>query len=231
MTHHRPAGCRRATVAALAWLLTACGGGGEDSDAATAATRAGALAAAGGVSTITVQARGTLVNDVGPVMVLRVAGATVASTQVRALAYQAYTFTVPTVAAGAALDVVFTNDLYLPALGADRNLWVRTIAVDGVVMKPTDPAVRYDRGFGAKAFDGLDLLAGRETMAWAGALRFTVPVAVDATPRTFAFSPGGLALLGRRTRQPAARPIRLARRASAARGLAAVRFVRALGVV
>ena len=52
MTHHRPAGGRRAAVAALAGLLTACGGGGEDPDAATAAPRAGARIEAGEMALI-----------------------------------------------------------------------------------------------------------------------------------------------------------------------------------
>jgi uncharacterized repeat protein (TIGR02543 family) len=127
-------------------------------------------------STVTVRAWGSLASNAGPQMQLRVNGVVVGSTEVRATSYQNYSFPGVTVPAGARLELVFDNDAYAPG-GADRNLFVESVTANGVTMASTAPGVVFDRGQGAAAFDGVDVLPGRSDLWWNGALRFTVAAA------------------------------------------------------
>jgi len=156
--HPRPAGPlpRTAARALVACVLAVLG------------TQAGAQS-----STVTVRARGSLVADAGPQMQLRINGVVVGSTEVRATAYQNYSFPGVTVPAGAKLELVFNNDAY-SAGGADRNLFVESVTVNGATIPSAAPGVVFDRGQGAAAFDGVDVLPGRSDLWWNGALRFTV---------------------------------------------------------
>jgi YD repeat-containing protein len=62
------------------------------------------------------------------------------------------------------LEVVYSNDA-----GA-RDLYVQYVKMDEIEWWAS--AMIYDRGSGAAAFDGLDVIPGQEGMFWNGALRF-----------------------------------------------------------
>jgi Domain of unknown function (DUF1996)/Ca-dependent carbohydrate-binding module xylan-binding len=134
--------------------------------------------AASAATTITVRARADMAANVGATMALRVNGALIDAKEVRDTTWQNYTFTTPDLAAGARIDVMFTNDLY--ANGQDRNLYVESITVNGVTTAATAPGVTFDAGFGAAAFDGQGVMAGRTGLYWNGALRFTLAGAPGA---------------------------------------------------
>ncbi|MEY4561011.1 MAG: hypothetical protein RLZZ618_288 [Pseudomonadota bacterium] len=184
-----------AAQASALLALAACGGGNgnstgndapsgaapSDSARALAATQTPnfALMADPSGPNLIVRAAATLALNVGPLMQLRVNGTVVASVEVRASSAQDYSFTVPAIAAGDRLDVVFNNDLNNN--GEDRNLSVHSVTVNGTAMLPTDAGVTLDRGVGAQAFDGIDVLPGQRGMLWNGALRFTVPAAPVVT--------------------------------------------------
>ncbi|MBW8828339.1 MAG: hypothetical protein JF606_02680 [Burkholderiales bacterium] len=161
-------------------VLAGCGGGSGDeglADALGANTDARRSAVSAAAPNVTVSARGSLAGNVGPLMTLRVNGTTVASVEVRAQNYQDYSFTVPAIPAGAKVDVVFNNDATIN--GQDRNLFVASITLNGTTIASTATGVTFDRGAGAKAFDGLDVLPGRRELLWDGALRFTVAATVN----------------------------------------------------
>ena len=117
-------------------------------------------------------------DNVGPQMQVIVNGAIVASVEVRASSYQDYDFTVNPIAAGSKVDIVFTNDARVTP--QDRNLFLDTITVNGIVLSPLDPSVKYDRGEGYQATDGQYVLVGSNVMPWSGAMRFIAPAAAPA---------------------------------------------------
>ena len=123
---------------------------------------------------ILVRARATKFADVGAQMELRLDGELIGSVTVDSALTENYLFTTTRpLYAGAKLDVTFTNDA-ASAL-EDRNLFVEGITIGGYALHAAEPGVVYDRGTGARAFDGEDLVAGRVGMAWSGSLRFTMP--------------------------------------------------------
>ena len=67
------------------------------------------------------------------------------------------------------IDVVFSNDAFIN--GQDRNLIVDYIVVGGTTIQAEGNSVKLDRGLGAAAFDGENVIAGQQTVAWNGALR------------------------------------------------------------
>jgi uncharacterized repeat protein (TIGR02543 family) len=140
----------------------------------------GAHALAQTAGTVTVRASASLANNVGPQMELRVNGSLVGSTEVRAATPQNYSFANVTVPAGAKVELVFNNDAF--SNDGDRNLYVDAITVNGVTIASTAPGVVFDRGPGAQAFDGLDVMPGLSTLFWNGALRFTAGTATPPAP-------------------------------------------------
>ena len=62
-----------------------------------------------------------------------------------------------------------------PSSTEDRNLYVESLIVNGATLLPTHPGVTLDRGGGAAAFDGINVIAGRSDILWSGALRFFAP--------------------------------------------------------
>jgi len=124
-----------------------------------------------------VRARGSSAQNVDARMEVRVDGALVGTIDVpHVSAYQSYRFDLA-IARGEAhpVDVAFVNDAYFPDLQQDRNLFVESIQVGNVRVLPNSAGVRYDRGGGAAAYDGVDVIAGQATMPWSGALRFEIP--------------------------------------------------------
>jgi Ca2+-binding RTX toxin-like protein len=127
---------------------------------------------------LTVRARGSPAQNVDARMEVRVDGTVAGVVDVpQTSAYQSYRFDL-TVARGEMhrVDVAFVNDAYFPDLKQDRNLYVESIQVGGTRILSNSAGVRYDRGGGAAAYDGVDVLAGQVAMAWSGALRFEIPV-------------------------------------------------------
>jgi hypothetical protein len=201
---------KQLSAIALACALAACGGGDDESNTEASATASassadqdvpsvtvnqaagtetgamddasiGATAAASAPTVITVRARGSLAQNGGPVMMLRIDGLLIGQTEVRSASYVDYKFPTGHVPAGAKIEVVFNNDYMVN--GQDRNLFVESIAVDGAKVAATAPGVVFDRGTGARAFDNLDVLPGLSTLWWNGALRFQAP-ARTASPVT-----------------------------------------------
>ena len=180
--------------AVSAAVLAACGGGSGSDDPTAAGNGTSSAATADGnlrhIATSTtagtgasatllrVRAKGSMFDNVGPQMQVIVNGSIVSSVEVRASSYQDYDFTVNPIAAGSKVDIVFTNDARV--VPQDRNLYLDTITVNGVVMSPVDPSVKYDRGEGYQATDGQYVLAGSNVMPWSGAMRFIAPAAAPA---------------------------------------------------
>lgn len=67
------------------------------------------------------------------------------------------------------VDIAFINDAVIN--GQDRNLYVDYLTVGDTTVQAEGASVRLDRGAGAAAFDGEDVIAGREGVVWNGALR------------------------------------------------------------
>lgn len=133
-----------------------------------------ALTIAATATPITVVARGTPVNGIYPIMVVRIDGNVVGTFNVNSSVFADYALSVNVAAATAhAIDIVFTNDGF--AAPEDRNLIVQSLRVNATAFLPGTAGVTYDRGEGNAAFDGVDVLAGQEGMWWSGALRFTIP--------------------------------------------------------
>lgn len=142
--------------------------------AATQPLQAQAQEGAAG-TTLTVRASGTLAVNVGPRMEVRVNGESVGVVEVRSQTLASYRFPVTSLPAGAEVDIVFTNDGSTST--EDRNLYVASIDDGMTTVQASAPIVRYDKGKGLLAFDGVDVVAGRENMAWNGALRLSWPSA------------------------------------------------------
>ena len=186
----------RASLAAAGLaLLAGCGGGNPadastprsgDADAANAETagflgtgsRARAKAVtAPTVAGLTVRARGSQVNGVGPVMQIRVDDTLIGTVEVRNITDWAdFTFSAPTLQAGSKVEVVYTNDA-TAAGGVDRNLFVAYVSDGRTVVLPATSIAVIDSGIGVQAFDGLNVIAGRSEIYGNGALRMTWPVA------------------------------------------------------
>jgi uncharacterized protein (DUF1800 family) len=145
------------------------------------AAAAAAQTTPSGTQTLTVRARATLYNNIGPIMALRVNGTQVSTLEVKSATYADHNFQLPApLAAGAKVDVVFTNDA--GGGGQDRNLYVAYLKAGSTTLLPATPGTTYDRGAGTKAFDGLDVVAGQGEMYWSGALRLTWPANTVVAP-------------------------------------------------
>ncbi|PWC31883.1 carbohydrate-binding domain-containing protein [Azospirillum sp. TSO22-1] len=67
------------------------------------------------------------------------------------------------------VQIHYDNDATIN--GQDRNLFVKSVTINGHDVKVTDAGVTYDKG----AFDGKDVVAGQEGLYWGGTLGFTAP--------------------------------------------------------
>ncbi len=126
--------------------------------------------------TVTVRGRATLAAGVGAQMELRINGSLVATRLVDFATVQDMVFTTPAVAPGDRIDLHFTNDAMIN--GEDRNLFVESITVRGLTVPVGTAGVVIDKGWGAQATDGLDLVAANiygGWVPWNGAVRFTAP--------------------------------------------------------
>jgi uncharacterized protein (DUF1800 family) len=141
-----------------------------------------------------VRARGTLAAGTGPVMQVFVDGILVGSSQVNSIEHADYPFAVPPMTPGRKLDIAFSN----ATDGADRDLFIAYVTTRNTVWLPGSAGNTYDRGNGAAAFDGVDVLPPGANMFWAGALRATWPepnITNTLTVRASAVSAGGVGAL------------------------------------
>lgn len=120
--------------------------------------------------TFEIEAWGQEAGGVWPHLALKLDGATIGHATVNSASAGRYTISAK-VAAGTAhnLQLVYDNDAVVG--GADRNLFVRAISVNGTKIAMTDPSVTYDKG----AIDGRDVVKGQEEMYWSGALNVPLP--------------------------------------------------------
>jgi hypothetical protein len=104
---------------------------------------------------------------------VRINGTLAAGLEVRSTTYTDYVLRLPVaVKAGDRVDVVFVND---GSATGDRNLYIESMTLNGVTLRPTDPGVTLDIGAGAEAFDGVNVIAGQSNIKWSAALRFVAP--------------------------------------------------------
>lgn len=185
------------TVAAL---LAGCGGGGAsgqpdlppDDTAAIAESAAygnkdSAIDGSTGsvVPSITVRAKGSLCNEVGPIMQVRVDDSLIGTVEVRNTTDWAdYTFSAPTLRSGSKVEVVYTNDARVN--GVDRNLFLAYLGDGRTVMLPTAAGAVIDQGSGAAAFDGQNLAAAGSALYSNGALRLAWLAPASTTLRSAA---------------------------------------------
>ncbi len=140
---------------------------------ATATSLRGAWPAPNLTDTLTVRARGTLAGGVPPTMQVRVDGVLLGSTDVRNTGFADFSFPSLPMQPGRKVDVVFTNDAVIN--GEDRNLFIDYLVSGSTFMRPNAAGTVIDRGIGAAAFDGLDVITGHGNLAWNGAWRATWP--------------------------------------------------------
>ena len=122
-------------------------------------------------TTITVNASGTAAGGVNAHFKLLVDGRTVGEATVGA-ASKDYSFTTDLTADQAhKVQIQYDNDGTVN--GADRNLFVNKVTINGHAFAPTDPAVTYDKG----VLDGLDVAKGQSALWWGGTLVVAAPAA------------------------------------------------------
>jgi uncharacterized protein (DUF1800 family) len=114
-------------------------------------------------------------------MSVRVNGVQVGAFEVRSTVPQDYVVALNTVAAGAKVEVVYSNDAIVGS--EDRNLFVSYISDGSSFVAPSQSGVVYDAGSGPAAFDGLNVSPGKEAMYVDGALRFTWPAKASVNAR------------------------------------------------
>ncbi|PGH55833.1 hypothetical protein CRT60_21485 [Azospirillum palustre] len=127
--------------------------------------------------TFAIDAWGQAAGGIWPHLALKLDGATIGQATVNSSTAGRYTITAK-VAAGSAhnLQLVYDNDGVVG--GADRNLFVRAVAVNGTSIAVTDPSVTYDKG----AVDGKDVVKGQEGLYWGGALNMPLPASLFPVP-------------------------------------------------
>jgi uncharacterized protein (DUF1800 family) len=140
-----------------------------------------------------VRARSTLAGGTGAVMQVLVDGVLVGSAEVKSTEHADYSFAVPPMSAGRKLDIAYVNDASIN--GADRDLFIAYATTRNTVWLPSAPSNRYDRGSGAAAFDGVDVVAAGGHVYANGALRATWPepnITGTVTVRASAVPAGGV---------------------------------------
>ncbi|WP_431860271.1 cellulase family glycosylhydrolase [Azospirillum sp.] len=122
-----------------------------------------------------INAYGQSAGGVFPHLRLLVDGKEVGQATVSATSPTTYTFTADVEASQAhKVQVHYDNDATVN--GQDRNLYVKSISVNGNTLSPTQAT--YDR----YALDGKDVVAGQEGMWWEGALTFATPSSYYPAP-------------------------------------------------
>ncbi|MEI2689426.1 MAG: carbohydrate-binding domain-containing protein [Anaerolineae bacterium] len=110
-------------------------------------------------------AKGVSNDGVWPQMTLRVNGVDRQTWVVNNMDYESFLAKNVAVTGNDVLEIVYSND------SGSRDLYVQHVKVGDIEWWPNENMI-YDRGSGATAFDGLDVIPGQEAMYWNGALRF-----------------------------------------------------------
>jgi hypothetical protein len=138
-------------------------------------------------SKVAISARGVEAAGVKPIMQLWIDGKMKAQwtvlSETRDYAYDANLCT-----GGHNVDIVYTNDCSTPTV--NRDLYVYYIKAGGLFIESDEIGVKYDRGTGSGAFDGLDVINGQSLMEWNGALRFKINGGLATTTTTTLPLPG-----------------------------------------
>ncbi|RZI85845.1 MAG: DUF1800 family protein [Rubrivivax sp.] len=146
--------------------------------------------------TLIVRARGATAGDIAPLMQVLIDDIVVGTAEVISSEHADYRFDVPTMTPGRKLDIAYINDG--TAGGVARNLFIAYATTRDTVWIPTTAAGTYDRGVGAAAFDGVDVVAPSGNMYWGGALRSTwgePNITSSITVRASAVPAGGVGAL------------------------------------
>ncbi|WP_207461840.1 carbohydrate-binding domain-containing protein [Azospirillum sp. SYSU D00513] len=131
---------------------------------------------------VVVNAYGQSAGGVWPHFRLLIDGKDAGQATVSATNPSAYSFTTQ-VAAGQPHRVQVHYDNDASVNGQDRNLYVKSVNVNGHSLLPTQAS--YDRN----ALDGQDVVAGQEGMWWGGALTFDTPASYYAAATPVATTP------------------------------------------
>ncbi|MBL8329748.1 MAG: DUF1929 domain-containing protein [Rubrivivax sp.] len=137
-------------------------------------------AAPGNQANLVVRAMAAVADFVGAFFEVRANGAVVGRGQLDATSWVDLAFNTTSFAAGAGIDILFTNDAVVG--GEDRNLGLASITLNGsTTVSASAPGVILDQGRGASALDGLDTFEAASTggwLPWDAAIRFTAPPTV-----------------------------------------------------
>ena len=139
-------------------------------------------AAVAGPANLVVRAFSTLLDKVGALFEVRVAGQVVGRGQLDATTAVDLLYNVATLAKDTLIDVVFKNNA--DSATEDRNMVVQSVRVNGsAVVNATAAGVMLDQGSDGAAFDGIDTLPSANTggwMPWNSAMRFLAPATAAA---------------------------------------------------
>ena len=140
----------------------------------------GTVSAQVAAPTLVVRASSIMAGNIGPVIELRINGATVGKVQVRAATPTNYKFDASRLVPGAAVDLVFANAGSVN--GQARTLLVSYLQDSTRTVLPTTNGVTFDRGVGPAAFDGLYVIPGQGELVNNGALRLKWPRPTTSVP-------------------------------------------------
>lgn len=159
-----------ATAPATQPIFVATGG----VEAAPALVKAMAVTAqVSATPTLMLRARADVAGGVGAMVSVLINGVTVGSVEVTSTTLADYRINAPGLTGGAKVEVVFTNDAVVN--GVDRNLYITYLSDGNTVVPSTATGVAIDRGAGAAAFDGQDVIKGQINIPWAATLRVIWP--------------------------------------------------------
>ncbi|MCG5240312.1 carbohydrate-binding domain-containing protein [Azospirillum doebereinerae] len=131
--------------------------------------------------TFVVDAWGQAAGGVWPHLALKLDGTTIGQATVASATAGRYSVTALVAPDTAhSLQLVYDNDGQKN--GEDRNLFVRSVTVNGQTIAATDASVRYDKG----AVDGKDVVKGQEALYWGGALNVALPATLFPAPTPIA---------------------------------------------
>ncbi|MBP2299367.1 carbohydrate-binding domain-containing protein [Azospirillum picis] len=134
--------------------------------------------------TFAIDAWGNAAGGIWPHLSLKLDGTTIGQATVNSSSLGRYTISAK-VEAGSAhkLQIVYDNDG--TKNGEDRNLFVRTVSVNGTPIAATDKSVTYDKG----PVDGKDVVTGQEGLFWGGALNVPLPASLFPATASSAATP------------------------------------------
>ncbi|MFG6432149.1 DUF1800 family protein [Roseateles sp. LYH14W] len=125
--------------------------------------------------TLNIRARADVAGGTGAIMQVLVDNLLVGTAEVNSTVNADYQFAVPPMSAGRKVDLVYTNDGQVN--GVDRNLYIAYLTTANTALLPTAAGNTFDRGVDGTAFDGIDVVAGSDSLTTNGALHINWPAA------------------------------------------------------